>query len=92
MRAFNWGSQEGEDKHGTRLGTPDTGYTLAEAEICNVLEHKENLNKSFQSFRFLDTYSLKAKAILDLLKWSVINIAPLTLNSVCNAFDGLMGR
>ena len=47
MRAFNWGSQEGEDKHGTRLGTPDTGYTLAEAEICNVLEHKDKLNKSF---------------------------------------------
>ena len=53
---------------------------------------KKIINKSFQSFRFLDTYSLKAKAILDLLKWSVINIAPLTLNSVCNAFDGLMGR
>ena len=67
MRAFNWGSQEGEDKHGTRLGTPDTGYTLAEAEICNVLEHK-----------------------VKIISWSVINIAPLTLNSVCNAFDGLM--
>ena len=30
------------------------------------------------SFRFLDTYNLKAKAILDLMKWPVINFAPLT--------------
>ena len=44
------------------------------------------------SHRFLDTHSLRPKAIFYLLKWSVINIAPLTLNSVCNAFDGLMGR
>ena len=79
MRAFNWGSQEGEDKHGTRLGTPvqilDTPWQKQKyAMYWNIKLNSIN----HLSFRYLDTYNLKTKAILDLMKWPVINFAPLT--------------